>query len=242
MSRLLSSLLLLKHYLVQKKQSVIAVRQGLFRSWYEPLGTLQRFGSVQNGCVLMLGSLTATKWCGDCGAGEEANASLEGSKLWHLSAGGRLRLRALQSPSLLARALLAWGFLARVNSGPTASRSSVVPWRRNVLATAADKAIARQESRDKTNRMSRDRLRVELPAAAWWVCTIALGRVLRTYTVQSVKMTDHRKSFQASFRPILMGMKNLYENGPNPFFLFETKNMVRVELMATVLFRHGFDN
>ena len=39
-----------------------------------------------------------------------------------------------------------------------------------------------------------------------------------------------------------MGMKNLYENGPNPFFLFETKNVVRVELMATVLFRHSFDN
>ena len=34
-----------------------------------------------------------------------------------------------------------------------------------------------------------------------------------------------------------MGTKNLYENGPNPFFLFGTKNMVRVKLiMATVLF------
>ena len=42
-------------------------------------------------------------------------------------------------------------------------------------------------------------------------------------------------------RPTHMGTKNLYENGPNPFFLFGTKNMVRVKLMATVLFRHGFD-
>ena len=47
-----------------------------------------------------------------------------------------------------------------------------------------------------------------------------------------------------------MGMKNLCENGPNPFFLFGTKTMVRVKLMATVFkeesertfFRHGFDN
>ena len=39
-----------------------------------------------------------------------------------------------------------------------------------------------------------------------------------------------------------MGTKNLIEyDGPNPFFLFGTKNMVRVKLMATVLFRHGFD-
>ena len=38
-----------------------------------------------------------------------------------------------------------------------------------------------------------------------------------------------------------MGTKNVYENGPNPFFLFGTKNMVRVKLIATVLFRHGFD-
>ena len=38
-----------------------------------------------------------------------------------------------------------------------------------------------------------------------------------------------------------MGTKNLYENGPNPVFLFGTKNLVRVKLVATVLFRHGFD-
>ena len=30
-----------------------------------------------------------------------------------------------------------------------------------------------------------------------------------------------------------MGTKNLYENGPNPFFLFETKNLVRPTLMGT---------
>ena len=38
-----------------------------------------------------------------------------------------------------------------------------------------------------------------------------------------------------------METKNLYENGLNPFFLFGTKHLVRVKLMATVLFRHGFD-
>ena len=38
-----------------------------------------------------------------------------------------------------------------------------------------------------------------------------------------------------------MGTKNLYEYEPNPFFLFGTKNLVRVKLTATVLFRHGFD-
>ena len=38
-----------------------------------------------------------------------------------------------------------------------------------------------------------------------------------------------------------MGTKNLYKNGPNPFFLFGTKNLIRVKLMATVLFRHDFD-
>ena len=42
-------------------------------------------------------------------------------------------------------------------------------------------------------------------------------------------------------KPTLMGTKNLYENGPNSFFFFGTKNLVRVKLMATVLFRHGFD-
>ena len=42
-------------------------------------------------------------------------------------------------------------------------------------------------------------------------------------------------------RPTLMGTKNLYENGPNPFFLFGTKTLVIVKLMATVLFRYGFD-
>ena len=39
-----------------------------------------------------------------------------------------------------------------------------------------------------------------------------------------------------------MGTKNLKENGPNPLFWGGTKNMVRVKLMATVLFWHGFDN
>ena len=30
-----------------------------------------------------------------------------------------------------------------------------------------------------------------------------------------------------------MGTKNLYENGPNPFFLFGIKNLVRPTLMGT---------
>ena len=41
-----------------------------------------------------------------------------------------------------------------------------------------------------------------------------------------------------------MGTKSLHENGPNFFFFFfRTKNdVVKVKLMASVLFRHGFDN
>ena len=35
--------------------------------------------------------------------------------------------------------------------------------------------------------------------------------------------------------------ENLKENGPNPFFVW-TKIMVRVNLMATVLCRHGFNS
>ena len=38
-----------------------------------------------------------------------------------------------------------------------------------------------------------------------------------------------------------MGTKNFDENGPKPFF-FRTKNMVRVNLMAMILFWHGFDS
>ena len=38
-----------------------------------------------------------------------------------------------------------------------------------------------------------------------------------------------------------MESKNLNEIGSNPFFFSGTKNMVRVNLMATVLFWHGFD-
>ena len=30
-----------------------------------------------------------------------------------------------------------------------------------------------------------------------------------------------------------MGTKNLYGNGPNPFFLFGTKNLARTTLMGT---------
>ena len=38
-----------------------------------------------------------------------------------------------------------------------------------------------------------------------------------------------------------MGTKNENENGPNPFFSGGTKNMVGVNLLATVLFWHDFD-
>ena len=34
--------------------------------------------------------------------------------------------------------------------------------------------------------------------------------------------------------PTLMGTRKLNENGPNPFFIVGTKNMIRVNLMATV--------
>ena len=43
-----------------------------------------------------------------------------------------------------------------------------------------------------------------------------------------------------------MGTKYLNENGPNPFLFFGTKNIkiwsLRVNLMAMILFWHGFDN
>ena len=32
-----------------------------------------------------------------------------------------------------------------------------------------------------------------------------------------------------------MGTKNVYENGPNPFFLFGTKNVVRPTLRAVLM-------
>ena len=42
-------------------------------------------------------------------------------------------------------------------------------------------------------------------------------------------------------RPTLMHTKNLYENGPNPFFFFGTKNMSEGHLMHTVLVCYVFD-
>ena len=42
-------------------------------------------------------------------------------------------------------------------------------------------------------------------------------------------------------RPALMHTKNLYENGPNPFFFFGTKNMSEGHLMHTVLVCYVFD-
>ena len=47
---------------------------------------------------------------------------------------------------------------------------------------------------------------------------------------------------RTALRPTLTGTENLYENGPDPFFSFGTKNMARVKLTATILFRYGFDN
>ena len=38
-----------------------------------------------------------------------------------------------------------------------------------------------------------------------------------------------------------MHTKNLYENGPNPFFFFGTKNMSEGHLMHTVLVCYFFD-
>ena len=38
-----------------------------------------------------------------------------------------------------------------------------------------------------------------------------------------------------------MHTKNLYENGPNPFFFFGTKNMSEGHLMHTVLVCYVFD-
>ena len=42
-----------------------------------------------------------------------------------------------------------------------------------------------------------------------------------------------RGFYNRVIRPTLMGTKNLYENGPNPFFLFGTKDLVRPTLMET---------
>ena len=44
-----------------------------------------------------------------------------------------------------------------------------------------------------------------------------------------------------ALRPTLMHTKNLYENGPNPFFFFGTKNMSEGHLMRTVLVCYFFD-
>ena len=57
-----------------------------------------------------------------------------------------------------------------------------------------------------------------------------------------LSLVDREVDFFCVLKPTFMGTKNLYENGPNPFFLFGTKYLVRVKLMAAVLFRHGFDN
>ena len=49
---------------------------------------------------------------------------------------------------------------------------------------------------------------------------------------------DAQKIF---LRPTLMHTKNLYENGPNPFFFSGTKNMSEGHLMHTVLVCCFFD-
>ena len=46
--------------------------------------------------------------------------------------------------------------------------------------------------------------------------------------------------YESGKGPTLMGTKNLYENGPNPFFLFGTKHLVRPTLMGTkIIHQHG---
>ena len=49
------------------------------------------------------------------------------------------------------------------------------------------------------------------------------------------------KKMKLLIRPTLMHTKNLYENGPNPFFFFGTKNMSEGHLMHTVLVCYVFD-
>ena len=44
-----------------------------------------------------------------------------------------------------------------------------------------------------------------------------------------------------TLRPTLIHTKNLYENGPNPFFFFGTKNMSEGHLMRTFLVCYVFD-
>ena len=49
------------------------------------------------------------------------------------------------------------------------------------------------------------------------------------------------QKYFGEIRPTLMHTKNLYENGPNPFFFFGTKNMSEGHLMHTVLVCYVFD-
>ena len=55
-----------------------------------------------------------------------------------------------------------------------------------------------------------------------------------------LSLVDREVEF-CGLRPTLMHTKNLYENGPNPFFFFGTKNMSEGHLMHTVLVCYVFD-
>ena len=55
------------------------------------------------------------------------------------------------------------------------------------------------------------------------------------------QVTENTVVSDLLLRPTLMHTENLYENGPNPFFFFGTKNMSEGHLMHTVLVCYVFD-
>ena len=68
-----------------------------------------------------------------------------------------------------------------------------------------------------------------------------MRRGLRELVVPKMFFSCTDISDVGGFRPTLMHTKNLYENGPNPFFFFGTKNMSEGHLMHTVLVCYIFD-
>ena len=66
-------------------------------------------------------------------------------------------------------------------------------------------------------------------------------------TTSEMSVPKRKKMDLVFFCPINLSAmyrrcSNADSYGPNPFFSFRTKNMIRVNFMATVWFWHGFDN
>ena len=63
-----------------------------------------------------------------------------------------------------------------------------------------------------------------------------------THTVGGLHLHLDNTAVQKILGPTLMHTKNLYENGPNPYLFFGTKNMSEGHLMLKVLVCYVFDN